>query len=303
MKQRYISKSLCVCLGIAVLLISGSSLAAEKKNPWAGVGDMEWGSIGTNGTGTSVKMLLNKDNGMVDDVIVGLWLVKVDPGGEYTVTVVPKEDRVFFVAAGQGSFTLADQQIDAKPGDAFSAPAGVKHGIKNSGKEPVELVVFSANVQEANPQSKPVWGRADDMEWAPNELHGVGCSAKMIIDRGSSAIFRGLWLMLVKPGGVNYVHSDAEHQMFFVWKSPKANTTARDSRTHAARWIMGDKIMQTKDGGAFYAAMNNPHGSINESNTEELIYIGVGAVIPRQRGAGEGSQPGRGAARRGNTGQ
>lgn len=291
MKSKYLLAFLFVCLSIAMMPMSERVFAQEQKNQWANADDIQWGSTGANGPGTSMKMLLTKDNGMIDDLIRGLWLVKVDPKGEYAVTATAKEDRVFFVAKGQGRFTLGDQQINTKPGDAFGVPAGVKHGLKNAEKEPVELVVFASNLQTPNPEAKPIWGRADDMEWQPNNTHGPGCASKMVLGGDSSTVFRGMWLMKVNPGGLNFVHSDAEHQLFYIWKAPEPDSRARGSRTHAARWIIKDKIMQTKTGDAFYAAgppNMDKHGSINESNDTPLIYIGIGARIPGQAGSGGG---------------
>jgi len=91
------------------------------------------------------KVVFTKDSGVfLDDLIRGMWVVKVDPGGQFTVTTSPKEDVVFFVSKGTGKFTLGDEQIDTKPGDAYGAPAGTKYGLANDGKEPVELVMYAA---------------------------------------------------------------------------------------------------------------------------------------------------------------
>jgi mannose-6-phosphate isomerase-like protein (cupin superfamily) len=269
-------------------LVSGQANSPEQKKQWANSDDIPWSAAGVNGPGTSIKMLLIKDNGMIDDIVKGMWLMKVDPKGEFTVTATAKEERAFFVAGGQGLFTLGDQQIETKPGDAFAVPAGVKHGLKNSGNEPVELVVLSSNLQAPKPEAKPAWGRADDMEWQPNNTHGPGCSTRNLLGRESGIVFR-MWLMKVDPGGLNYVHSDAEHQLFYIWKAPVPGTT--DARTHAARWIVKDKIMQTKAGDAFYLAgppNMEKHGSINESRDTPMIYLGIGVAVPRQQAAGRG---------------
>jgi mannose-6-phosphate isomerase-like protein (cupin superfamily) len=281
----------------AVLLFSlavGAALA--QQGPVVHSDGIAWGNPGAHGPGTSTKILLTKESGFLDDLLRAMWLVKIDPGGQYTVTSFAKEDLAFFVTRGAGRFTLGDEQIDTKPGDAFGVPAGLKHGLANTGSEPVELVVFAAPLQAPNPTAKPVKGRADDMTWEPNATHGPGCDLKMLLSGGFSTVLRGLWIMRGNPGSLNVVHSGAEHQLFYVWTAPSPSRTPRDSRTEGARLILRDRAMQTRTGDAIYAAgapRLDEHGFLNESPKEPLIYVAIGVRIP-----GQGGQRG-GAPRRG----
>lgn len=255
--------------------------------------ELQWGRPGAHGSGTSTKILLTKENGFLDDLIRAMWLVKIDPGGQYTVTTVPKEDLAFFVAKGTGRFTLGEEQIDTKPGDAYGVPAGVKHGLANNGTEPVELLVFASPLAAPNPTAKPVKGRADDMQWEANATHGPGCDLKMLLSGGFSTGIRGLWIMRGNPGSLNVVHSGAEHQLFYMWTAPAPSKTPRDSRTAGARLILRDKAMQTRTGDAIYAAgapRVDEHGFLNESTKEPLIYVAIGVPLPRASG-GAGGRP------------
>jgi len=293
-------------LGWALLLMPGFGCAqAPTKNPWVHSDELPWGSAGSMGPGTSTKVLLTKENGFLDDLIRAEYVLKIDVGGAYTVNNTPKEDLAFYVIKGQAKFTLGEQQIDTKIGDAFGVPAGTKHGIANNGKEPFEVVVFAAPVKGPNPANKPVWGRADDMKWTPNATHGPGCDLKMILSGGFSNSIRGLWIMRMNGYGVNLIHSGAEHQLFYIIEAPVPSKTPRDSRTEAGRLIVGNTIMQTRLGDAFYAGGSPKlveHGMFNESKDQPLTYLAIGVPLPsagRGGGGGGGTRPagaGRGPA-------
>jgi len=275
--------------GVMFWMFAGVALA--QTGPFVHSDEMAWGKAGAHGPGTSTKVLLAKENGFQDDLIRAMWLVKVDPGGQYTVTTVPTEDLAFFVAKGTGRFTLGDEQIDTQPGDAYGVPAGVRHGLANNATEPVELVVFASPLTALNPTAKPVKGRADEMKWEPNATHGPGCDLKMLLRGGFSTVIRGLWIMRGNPGSINVVHSGAEHQLFYVWTAPAPSKTPRDSRTEGARLILRDRAVQTRTGDAIYAAgapRLDEHGFVNESPKEPLIYVAIGVRIPRPFGGGSG---------------
>ena len=73
MKSKYRLAFLFVCLSIAIMLMFGQVNAQEQKKQWANGDDIQWNDAGANGSGTSIKMLLTKDNGMIDDLIRGIW--------------------------------------------------------------------------------------------------------------------------------------------------------------------------------------------------------------------------------------
>jgi mannose-6-phosphate isomerase-like protein (cupin superfamily) len=129
---------LCLALGLTLLMMLrpgwGQAAPQAQKNPWVHGDELQWSNAGTLGPGTSTKVLLTKENGFLDDLIRAEYVLKIDAGGAYTVNNTPKEDLAFYVIKGQARFTLGEQQIDAKIGDAFGVPAGTKHGIRMRGK-------------------------------------------------------------------------------------------------------------------------------------------------------------------------
>jgi mannose-6-phosphate isomerase-like protein (cupin superfamily) len=43
------------------------------------------------------------------------------------------EDKVYLVMEGRGTFRVGDETAELGPGDAVMAPAGVVHGVENTG--------------------------------------------------------------------------------------------------------------------------------------------------------------------------
>ena len=290
MRPKHLSSLLGVALVLATSLVLPRASAQAQKNPWASASDVAWGHAGVNGPGTSDKILLTKENGMIDNSIRAFYMMKVDPGGTFTVAAAPEEDRLFFVASGKGHFTLGDEQIDAQPGDAFGVPAGVKHGLTNNGTEAVEMVVLASPLTAPNPTAKPRWARLEDQKWEVNKTHGPGCTERNGLRGGFSTVISGLWLMEVAPGGINYAHTgNYDHQLFYIWAGATPDPKPRDSRTHAVRQIMGGNLLQTKIGDVFYAHGGPTpllHGTINESEDTPMIYVAFGVNVPGARPPG-----------------
>ena len=302
MKTKHRPGLLSACLTPVLFLALTQGSAQAQKNPWASAGDVAWGDAGVNGPGTSTKTLLSKENGMIDNTVRALYMVKVDAGGTYTVAAAPDEDRIFFVLSGQGRFTLGEEQIETKPGDAFGVPAGVKHGLTNTGTAALEMVALASPLTAPNPSAKARWARTEDQRWEVNKVHGPGCEERSGLRGGFSTVISGLWLMRVPPHGINYAHTgNYDHQLFYIVAAATPDPKPRDSRTYGARWLVGDRLMQAKVGDVYYAHGGPTpvlHGTINESPETPLIYLAFGVNVPGARPPGRrgaGPPPGAGA--------
>jgi quercetin dioxygenase-like cupin family protein len=279
MKIKYAAMLLSICVSGA---IAQPSPGYQLPTGFVHTDELAWGSTGAYGPGTSAKVVFTKDV-YVDNLVTGMWVVRVDPGGQFTVTTSPKEDLAFFVSKGTGKFTLGEEQIDTRPGDGYGVPAGTKYGLANNGTEPVELLMYSAPVAGPNPANKPAKGRTDDMEWTPNNVHGPGCDQKFVLRGGFSSVIRNMWLMRGNPASINMIHSGGDMQIMYLWVAPVPSATPRDSRTYGARVILRDHIMQARQGDVFYAAgapRRDEHGLFDESPKDPLIYIAIGALPP-----------------------
>ena len=66
-----------------------------------------------------------------DRVLVGLNAF--EPGQEHALHAHPGMDKVYHVLSGEGLFLLEGRQLPMRAGALLVAPAGVPHGIRNSG--------------------------------------------------------------------------------------------------------------------------------------------------------------------------
>jgi quercetin dioxygenase-like cupin family protein len=72
-------------------------------------------------------------------ILVGLNAF--EPGQEHALHAHTALDKVYHVLAGRGLFLLEGREIAMEAGVMLVAPAGVPHGIRNSGEE--RLVVLA----------------------------------------------------------------------------------------------------------------------------------------------------------------
>lgn len=63
-----------------------------------------------------------------------------EPGQELGIHQHPNSDQVFFFVEGDGIYTVGGEEKAVGPTDSTLAPAGVDHGIKNSGSK--RMVAF-----------------------------------------------------------------------------------------------------------------------------------------------------------------
>lgn len=68
----------------------------------------------------------------------------LEPGQEQRVHNHDRIDKVYLALSGTPSVTLGDETRVLQPLQAAVAPAGVPHGVRNSGSERATLLVFQA---------------------------------------------------------------------------------------------------------------------------------------------------------------
>jgi quercetin dioxygenase-like cupin family protein len=67
-----------------------------------------------------------------------------EPGQEHHVHVHEGLDKAYYVLRGQGLFLLEDGNVAASEGTLLVVPAGVPHGVRNSGPTRLVVLVFLA---------------------------------------------------------------------------------------------------------------------------------------------------------------
>lgn len=77
-----------------------------------------------------------------DRIMVGLNAF--EPGQEHKPHAHEGMDKVYHVLAGCGRFLLGDGEVAMEPGTMLIAPAGVTHGIRNTGPERLLVLAILA---------------------------------------------------------------------------------------------------------------------------------------------------------------
>jgi mannose-6-phosphate isomerase-like protein (cupin superfamily) len=70
-----------------------------------------------------------------------LGLNCLEPGQSQHVHTHADQDKFYFVAEGTGEFVVGDEKRRAGQGMVIWAPAGVTHGVTNTGTERLVLLV------------------------------------------------------------------------------------------------------------------------------------------------------------------
>jgi mannose-6-phosphate isomerase-like protein (cupin superfamily) len=70
-----------------------------------------------------------------------LGLNCLEPGQEQHAHTHADQDKFYFVVEGQGTFVIGAETSDAGPGMVIWAPAGVEHGVTNTGNARLVLLV------------------------------------------------------------------------------------------------------------------------------------------------------------------
>ncbi len=65
----------------------------------------------------------------------------LEPGQSQAVHAHDDQDKFYYVIEGEGSFTLGEESHAAGPGKVILAPAGLPHGVHNSGAKRLTVLV------------------------------------------------------------------------------------------------------------------------------------------------------------------
>jgi quercetin dioxygenase-like cupin family protein len=77
-----------------------------------------------------------------EHLMVGLNCL--EPGQTQSAHAHEGADKFYFVLEGSGIFTVGDEERQAETGTVVAAPAGVKHGVTNSGDKRLSLLIAIA---------------------------------------------------------------------------------------------------------------------------------------------------------------
>ncbi len=67
---------------------------------------------------------------------------QIAPGGEIRPHCHDRQSETFYILSGEATCRTNGQETLLRAGDCVIAPAGIAHGLKNDGPEPVELLAL-----------------------------------------------------------------------------------------------------------------------------------------------------------------
>ena len=98
------------------------------------INDVEAGRI----PGREIRDLINENT--VGAKGVSLRITDLLPGEtSYPGHIHSDSEEVIFVLSGKGEIKIGDETFPMNPGDAIYLPAGLKHLMRNTGKEAIRL--------------------------------------------------------------------------------------------------------------------------------------------------------------------
>ena len=68
----------------------------------------------------------------------------LEAGQEQAAHAHEGADKFYFVLEGRGRFTVGDEVCETEPGAIVIAPAGIMHGVRNTGSERLSLLISIA---------------------------------------------------------------------------------------------------------------------------------------------------------------
>jgi len=74
-----------------------------------------------------------------EHVMIGLNCL--EPNQTQPVHAHAGADKFYFVLSGAGRFSVGDEEKTVEAGSVVIAPAGIAHGVTNTGAEPLSLLI------------------------------------------------------------------------------------------------------------------------------------------------------------------
>ena len=171
----------------------------------------------------------------------------VGPGGESAMVSYPAEEQLYYVLEGAGTLLYADQKVSVKQDDFMYLPVNVKHGIANSGRAPVRVIVMGYKIpagRDAPAPPKLQIASAADVQLQVLASHGPTTQFKLLMgqttsqrDRLASASeMTSLFIMDFAAGGTNIPHSHAtEEEIYLVLRGSGEIVAGRNTEGQDAR--------------------------------------------------------------------
>ncbi len=107
----------------------------------------------------------------------------LDPGAAVPVHRHERAEQVLFFLSGVGKASIAGHEIDAIPGTTIHVPKGVRHGIANTGEEPLSFLETTSP-----PGFQETFRRLSQLsDPQPEQIGKIAAEFDILIDSGKNS--------------------------------------------------------------------------------------------------------------------
>jgi mannose-6-phosphate isomerase-like protein (cupin superfamily) len=229
------------------------------------------------GTDTAhYKPLFGQGDPNVKDVnaVACFGELTVDPGGASKTVKYENQEQIYYILDGNGILIYGHEKVPVKKNDFMYLPVGLEHGMSNTSKEPVSLLIMGYKIPEGTtvqPTEKLQIANADDVELQILGQHGPTTQFKLLMgttrsrrDKLSAASqANSLFLMDFATGGTNIPHNHpVEEEIYYILKGHGDMVAGSDSE--------GKEIRHpAKAGDAYYFTPGTLIGFYSGNTDEE----------------------------------
>jgi mannose-6-phosphate isomerase-like protein (cupin superfamily) len=149
----------------------------------------------------------------------------VAPGGTCKPVSYPAEEQAYVIREGSGTLTYGSDESPVKKNDFMYLPAGIQHGVSNSGTTPLQFFVMGFKVPPGTPpppklqianieeiKTQLVGGHPDSVVY--QLMMGDTTSKRDRLATGHLLI--SLYVMTFQPGGTNFPHHHDNEEEIYV---------------------------------------------------------------------------------------
>ncbi len=206
--------------------------------------------------------------------IVRYGELTIGPNGTSSTVTYPAEEQLYYVLEGAATLLYADEKAAIKPNDFMYLPPGVRHGVANSGLQPIRLLVMGYKIPAGTtitPPPKPMIANAADVPLVPVAGHGPTSLFKLLMGTTKStrdklaaaSEMTSLFIMDFAPGGTNIPHHhETEEEIYFVLRGKGEMVAGGGADGNEGRY-------PAKQGDAYFIRLNTTVGFYSGSKEGE----------------------------------
>jgi mannose-6-phosphate isomerase-like protein (cupin superfamily) len=153
--------------------------------------------------------------------------ITVDAGGASKSVAYPREEQAYFVEEGTGELQYGDGKYPLRRNDFLYLPAGIGHGLSNSGRAPLRVIVMGfalAAAPAGDALSAPQIANTDDVKKQVVGNHPPSTLYQLMIGDAHSTrdkiaagqVLTSLFIMEITPGGTNLPHHHEREEEIYL---------------------------------------------------------------------------------------